>query len=211
MSRVPAERGQALIDAHRAAFAAEWVETVPRKFRPARVTDLAPEATAVIAEWMDPASTLNTITFAGDFGRGKTHAAYAAMYEVAAMYGAYRYVSDGGGVRTAPRLMAVTVTDMLDALMPGAQSPLRFEDLCDTPYLLLDDLGAEKMTDWKQDRLTSLINHRWNDEVHTIVTTNLSADELESRLGGRIADRLLDESCSAVVIVGGPSRRRTAA
>ena len=49
--------------------------------------------------------------------------------------------------------------------------------------LLLDDIGAEKVTDWGRDEiLGTILQTRMNDEKTTFFTSNLTIDELESHL-----------------------------
>jgi DNA replication protein DnaC len=60
------------------------------------------------------------------------------------------------------------------------------------PLLILDDLGAEKTTDWAESTLYLIIDRRNRDEKWTIVTSNLTLQEIEQSLGARIASRLSD-------------------
>ena len=58
------------------------------------------------------------------------------------------------------------------------------------PYLILDDIGAEKSTDRSIVQLYTIINHRNNELLPTIYTTNLTLPEIEQYLGPRIASRM---------------------
>ena len=58
--------------------------------------------------------------------------------------------------------------------------------------LIFDDLGAEKATEWAESILCLLIDRRSREELWTIVTSNLTLDEIEQHLGARIASRLSD-------------------
>ena len=58
--------------------------------------------------------------------------------------------------------------------------------------LVLDDLGAEKTTEWAESTLYLIIDRRNRDEKWTIVTSNLTLPEIEQTLGARIASRLSD-------------------
>ena len=46
-----------------------------------------------------------------------------------------------------------------------------FRRLCSVDLLQLDDLGAEKRTDWVLEQLYAIVNERWQDERSIIVTT----------------------------------------
>lgn len=62
----------------------------------------------------------------------------------------------------------------------------------ETSLLILDDLGAEKTTEWAESILYLIIDRRNRDEKWTIVTSNLTLPEIEQTLGARIASRLSD-------------------
>lgn len=51
------------------------------------------------------------------------------------------------------------------------------------PVLCLDDLGAERPTDWARDELATVVERRYLAELPTIVTTNYRPSELAERLG----------------------------
>lgn len=71
--------------------------------------------------------------------------------------------------------------------------------------LVLDDLGAEKSTDWSIATLGVIIDHRYREKLLTITTTNLTLPELSEVLGDRIASRLV--GMSNVVQMKGRDRR----
>jgi len=48
----------------------------------------------------------------------------------------------------------------------------------DTPFLVLDDLGAEKMSEWVGEQLFCIVNHRYNERLQTVVTSNYSPREI---------------------------------
>ncbi len=56
--------------------------------------------------------------------------------------------------------------------------------------LVLDDLGAEKTTDYSLTSLYMIIDERINNFKRTIITTNLSLQELEEKMDARVASRL---------------------
>jgi DNA replication protein DnaC len=68
--------------------------------------------------------------------------------------------------------------------------------------LHIDDLGAEKRTDWVLEQLYSIINERWQEQRSIIVTTNLfDVDELRDQIGPRTVSRL-HEMCDLIPIMG---------
>jgi len=71
--------------------------------------------------------------------------------------------------------------------------------------LIIDDIGAEKVTEWVRERLVSIINTRVSGGLSTIYTSNLSPDELVSQFEERIASRVL--GCSQIIEITGKDRR----
>lgn len=55
----------------------------------------------------------------------------------------------------------------------------------DTEILLLDDLGAHRVTDWVEDTVTAIVTHRYNHRKTLIATTNL----IEPAVGGVAVER----------------------
>jgi len=60
------------------------------------------------------------------------------------------------------------------------------------PLLIIDDLGAEKPSDWVKERLLSIIDERYSNKLSTIYTSNCSPNILLMQLGDRIYDRVRD-------------------
>ena len=86
------------------------------------------------------------------------------------------------------------------------------DDLCKYDLLILDDLGAERKSEYMQEMVWNIIDARYRAGGPVIVTTNLTPEELAApaEIGySRIYDRIL-ERCLAVK-VDGRSRRRSAA
>ncbi|NMA51219.1 MAG: primosomal protein DnaI [Mollicutes bacterium] len=55
--------------------------------------------------------------------------------------------------------------------------------LCNVEILVLDDIGAEKVTEWGRDEiLGTILQHRMNNNLTTFFTSNLNINELETRL-----------------------------
>ncbi|MEO8354276.1 MAG: ATP-binding protein [Chloroflexota bacterium] len=114
----------------------------------------------------------------GGYGSGKTHLA-AAIANFAV----------GMGVPT----LFLTVPDLLDALRfaYGAEDTTfeeRFDQIRNAKLLVLDDFGTQNATGWAQEKLFQIINYRYINKLSTVITTNLSLDEIEPRIRSRLSD-----------------------
>ncbi|WP_329176389.1 ATP-binding protein [Streptomyces sp. NBC_01477] len=167
-----------------------------------RVTAWVAEVTA--ASSLGPGSTRGIATgpsllIAGPTGTGKTHQAYGAIRALLA-----------AGVRL--RWEATTAADFHAAQRPqhGSDPEQQLWRLARSPLLLLDDLGAAKQSPWTEELTYRLVNHRYNQLLPTLVTTNLPVAELRDAVGDRVASRLA-EMTERVILTGHDRRRRTAA
>lgn len=70
------------------------------------------------------------------------------------------------------------------------------ENLKTCKLLIMDDIGAEKPSDWVRETLYNIINTRYMDMKCTIFTSNCTPEQLEEQLGNRISSR----ACSGQVV-----------
>jgi DNA replication protein DnaC len=73
--------------------------------------------------------------------------------------------------------------------------------LCNTPFLILDDLGTQQGTDYAFQVLYVIINERYNWERTTVITSNFGLKELHTDFSAAIASRLY-EMCNVVELSG---------
>lgn len=122
------------------------------------------------------------LVFQGANGCGKTHLAAAIVN--------YRY-------QHGKPALFIVVPDFLDHLRSTFSPDSKvsydqlFESVRNAPLLVLDDLGAQTTTPWAQEKLYQVINHRYNARLSTVITTNCSAEEIDSRIMIRLADQKL--------------------
>jgi DNA replication protein DnaC len=101
------------------------------------------------------------------------------------------------------------LAEMRDGIREGRRRDKRLRS---TPVLFLDDLGAERPTDWTRDELATLIEHRWERGLTTGITSNYPPAALMERLGHddpvvgkRIVSRLTEGATQ--IVIEGPDRR----
>ena len=90
---------------------------------------------------------------------------------------------------TAPDLLRSLRLEIQDS--PGGAggvSPL-LDIAREAPVLILDDLGAERWTEWAEEQLFLLIDYRYRLELPLVVITNVELHSLPSRIYSRLGDR----------------------
>lgn len=122
------------------------------------------------------------IRLVGNYGCGKTHLTAAIIHRLAE-----RGI---GGV-------FVVVPELLRAIRRGFNQANEDSDRLvklteEAPLLVLDDLGAEKPSDWVREQLYVIINRRYENMLPTIITTNCSMQELVDRIGQRTVSRIIE-------------------
>jgi DNA replication protein DnaC len=118
----------------------------------------------------------------GDPGTGKTHLAVAALRAMIArgfegLFFDYQSLLD-------------RIRSGFDPTS-GSSDREAYRQALDTEILLLDDLGAHRVTEWVEDTVTSIITHRCNHRKALIATTNLPDNELipEYKVGNTVVNR----------------------
>jgi DNA replication protein DnaC len=139
--------------------------------------------------------------FFGDVGTGKTS---LAMLVSKAALEAGRSVA----IYSVPRLLA-DIKETYEADADRSYAEL-FRRLCEVDLLHLDDLGAEKRTEWVLEQLYSIVNERWQNERSIVVTTNLGLDDLRDQIGLRTVSRI-EGVCGPAIPIMGRDLRQVAA
>lgn len=147
---------------------------------------------------------------AGPVGTGKTYQAAALvrlrfrMFDVPKLgVAGYEQSPDYWGPKPVEWR---NVPSLLEDVRRSFDSPETAPNGLDrAPLLVLDDIGAEKPSEWVEERLYCIINERYETGLPVIVTSNLTPAKLGQRVGARLTSRLT-EMCD-VHGLGGRDRR----
>jgi DNA replication protein DnaC len=180
---------------------------IPAKYRGVSferppVTEIEPMVVRVVRSYVeDLDANLDAgrgLWLMGDTGTGKTT---LAMLVSKSSLEAMRAVA----IYSLPKLLA-RIRRTYDA-EAGEDSYLQFfERLTSVDLLHIDDLGAEKRSDWVLEQLYALVNERYEAQRSIVVTTNLDQAALEEQIGPRTVSRLV-EICGDPLPLFGEDRR----
>ena len=136
----------------------------------------------------------------GPPGIGKTHLAVAVLREVVL----------GKGIRGLyfdTRTLLSTIRSTYNPITRASEADI-LGRVMGAELLVLDDLGAERPTDWVEETMNLIVNTRYNDRRPTIFTSNYEdvpdTDDLDSllvRVGFRMHSRLR-EMCEFLEYAG---------
>ena len=119
----------------------------------------------------------------GPPGTGKTHAAVGYLREKLLEH----------GQEYGRFMMVVEVLAQLRDSFGGNEGPSEYallERFIAIPFLVLDDLGHEKTSEYVQQTIYHLVNWRMVQQKHTLITTNLTLGEIARRYSPALASRL---------------------
>ena len=117
------------------------------------------------------------LVLVGPNGSGKTHLAAAIANHC---------------IKSEQVVFFMHVPDLLDDLRDAyaPTSELTYSELysqvVEAPLLILDGLGAHSSTPWAEEKLQQVINHRFNAELPTVVTTANDLSELDPYIRSRL-------------------------
>lgn len=101
------------------------------------------------------------------------------------------------------------LTNQLQGMYEGKQAYI--DSLNDFDLLIIDDLGAERKSEFMQEQVFNIIDSRYRSGLPFIITTNLTAEEIKKPQDvsfQRIYDRIL-ERCFPIEVSGVSRRRET--
>lgn len=131
--------------------------------------------------------------FFGPVGTGKTHLAAAIANQIIGTVGTL-FIS-------CPEFLLELREAMNDRGKNQGKKTQLLNIAKTVQFLVLDDIGAEKTSDWVLETLFVIINHRYEFKLPTVFTSNCNVAELDEKLGLRIVSRII-EMCRCIEFAG---------
>jgi len=172
---------------------------IPCQYRGCSLSDAGPECERTIRGWIDAGEYAGFLTFTGPPGTGKTRMAYALRK-------ALREYPDFSAGKCTWARFGFLVKKLQGLAGRDAMDEYAYlkELARDVPFLVLDDLGTEKLTDFTLADVDLLLAEREQWQRRTLVTTNLTLEQIADAYGDRVASRL---ASGLVVQFAGNDRR----
>lgn len=101
----------------------------------------------------------------------------------------------------------IKTVDLLDRLRPnGDENSNELMNRCkNAGFLILDDIGHEKVSEWVRERIFSLISSRWDNGLITIFTSNFGVENIKDKISEAVYSRIKGESY--IINMSGKDRR----
>lgn len=155
-----------------------------------------PQVFGIVQSFVRDPSQRKWLVLMGVHGSGKTHLTAAMANDRLA--------------RGLPTLF-INTPDLLDALRAsfGGEGSTAYDkvfyEVRATPFLILDDFGAQSSTAWAKEKLYQVLNYRYNAQLPTVITTNQTLEEIDPPLQSRMSDQ---EYCGVLAVLA-PDFRKT--
>lgn len=180
---------------------------VPVLFRSASMRDLEHDTAKAL-------STDQSYFIKGDVGVGKSHMAVALMREYIKSikpeyderkktYFIHDYELEQPIFIEVPELL-LRIRDSYSDRNNESEKDI-VELFSRTPYLVLDDLGSEKASEFSTLMIYLIINRRCTSGKTTVITSNLDLEQIKDRLSDRISSRIKG-MCREITVAGNDKR-----
>ncbi|AST91960.1 ATP-binding protein [Sutcliffiella cohnii] len=157
------------------------------------------EALERTLDYIDRFTGSENLYYYGRTGRGKTHLAV----------GLYKLIKDAS--LTA---MFFDVPKLMDTIVASWEKDAGYSEskfmkaVAEVDVLILDDLGVERISEWVDQTLYSILNQRQGKSI--IFTSNIHPADLTKRYGERLADRIKNKMTQDQLIsISTPESYRT--
>jgi DNA replication protein DnaC len=136
---------------------------------------------ALVLQWMK--NPKDFLVYLGCPGNGKTHFCHALMNDM----------------KPTPQLLYRrhwNESQFISRVKAGFDMQGTFEQaveaLSDDHLVIMDDLGSTGTSEWKKDVLLKFIDVRYASRLPTVITSNLTKEEIWEKLGKRAHSRIFD-------------------
>lgn len=146
----------------------------------------------------------HSLFITGSCGSGKTHLSVALMNEWFAENVSLIKSEYGEHLKYGEALFLPAIELYLEIKQSWGEDTGESEKRILDKYsrqglLVIDDLGAEKISDWSRQVLYLLVDRRYRNMKQTIITSNLSHSQIAEFLDDRIASRLCEMGITIVL------------
>lgn len=168
----------------------DFIKGLPQRYQSAHISKIKKwnEELPLVKNWMHQPK--NFLILLGCPGCGKTYVSIALCLYLYELNKENSYLDiEFVNVRSFFNFLKKCFSEGKDDIRPK-------EILMNAKWLVLDDLGASRNTDWQQEIILDIIDARYNNMMPTIVTTNFTFDEIGKIFGKRVQSRLeATENC----------------
>lgn len=164
----------------------------PNAYKTAHLSqiDFPLEYQSKINDWLKKKRGI--LLLCGSVGVGKTHFCWAFHHHVVTNIRHYEEVNFYSDVRNAMKM--------------GYEYQSEINRWCETPYFVIDDVGATEGTDFQKGAFYTFVNARMKNTYPTVIATNLRLKDFKDRYGERVESRLSDAN-NVILDIVGPDRR----
>ena len=159
-----------------------------------KIKHLPPEMMEFARKWVDSPQR-PSLFLSGSVGSGKTYFMTALL----------RAIVEKGHTWFKFTRSVDLFDELLQRLMDKKSNEYMLRSIAECPFLFVDDVGVESITDRVKKEYFSIIDYRISEMLPFVFTSNLSKEQFGKELGERVESRL--HMCMEVEFPGRDLRR----
>lgn len=165
------------------------------KYQNALVQNLDPRVQEVVRSHFDKEALRVTkgVFFTGGTGVGKTYALHAIQKRINELAG----YNSCTGIENWTELLF----ELKEKISANQIRDFLSNHVTNRNHIFIDDVGAEKQTEWSQEMLYMIVNRAYEQCHALFIVTNLTVEQFTEKYGERITSRLV-EMCEVVELTG---------
>lgn len=142
----------------------------------------------------------NFFVYCGNSGLGKTHFSASVFEYMMLKVNSIRYWNEAD--------LFQKIRESISDSRNHGDYIKELKILCDSEFLILDDIGSTGINEWRKEIMFKVIDLRYEMMTPTVISSNFDMHQIRTMYGERFYSRLASKENTIMEIMNGPDWRQ---